>query len=125
MLPVPTCAAMAAVSAWNELLTPAAETDVGEDAAHSLAEAADLDEAGADGVPESDGDERDDENVAAEVSVDGADDAQKRFLHGFLFLLIFFFAKKAEPLRSGSGSGEKGRFGKKSEVRFFPLCPFA
>ena len=55
-------------------LPAAVEGEVAEDLLHALPKAADLDEAGADAVPESDRDEQKDQNIVGQIGVDGVND---------------------------------------------------
>ena len=61
----------------------AAQRQVAEHAVPALLEAADLNEAGLDGVPQADADEEKYENVVAEIGVDVARDPVQRALDGF------------------------------------------
>ena len=58
------------------LLPSAPEGQVAEQAAHALPEVADLDEPGADGVPQAHADQQKDQDVVRQVRVDGVYDLQ-------------------------------------------------
>ena len=82
MLPVPTWAAMAVARAWKELMPlvmlSAPQGQVAEYLPHALAEAAHLDEAGPDGVPQAHRNEQEDQDVAGQVVVDVYNDGIER-----------------------------------------------
>ena len=68
-------------------LRAAPEVHLTEKLLHALAEAAYLHEAGADGVPQADAHQQEDEDVVTEILVDlGNDREQGRFDHGFFLL---------------------------------------